>query len=125
MSDDVIWMVTDELPLASPDGARDGRRLPNPFDEPEIRPENRRWVPVKTEKLEQGMAEFLSAMGRVVTQAQQSAGELGGMALDEIEISVEVNTEGQFSLLGSGGKVGGKGAMTLKFKLAKSQETTG
>jgi hypothetical protein len=34
-----------------------------------------------------------------------------------------VNTEGQLSLLGSGGKFGGKGAMTLKFKLAKSQET--
>ena len=69
------------------------------------------------------MADFLRVMGRVVRRAQQSAGELGGMELDEIELAVEVNTEGQLSLLGSGGKVGGKGAMTLKFKLAKSQET--
>ena len=96
MSDDVIWIVTDEPLLAMPDGARDGRRLPNPFDDqPETVRPDRRWVPVKAEKLEQGMAEFLSAMGRVVKQAQQSAGELGGMALDEIEIAVEVNTEGQ------------------------------
>ena len=38
------------------------------------------------------------------------------MELDEIELSVEVNCEGQLSLLGSGTKVGGSGAMTLHFK---------
>lgn len=125
MSDDVIWIVTDEPPqVVVPDGSRDGVRLPNPFDEPAeiIRSDYRRGVPVKVEKLEQGMADFLQVMGRVVRRAQQSAGELGGMELDEIELAVEVNTEGQLSLLGSGGKVGGKGAMTLKFKLAKAQE---
>ena len=123
MSDDVIWIVTDEpQQVVVPDGTRDGQRLPNPFDEPKMVNPDRRWVPVKVEKLEQGMADFLRVMGRVVQRAQQSAGELGGMELDEIELAVEVNTEGQLSLLGSGGKVGGKGAMTLEFKLAKSQE---
>lgn len=34
----------------------------------------------------------------------------------ELELSVEVNGEGQLSLLGSGTKVGGSGALTLKFK---------
>jgi hypothetical protein len=73
-------------------------------------------VPVRVEKLEQGMTEFLQVMGRVISHAKQSAGELAGMELDEIELSVEVNGEGQLSLLGSGGKVGSKGAMTLRFK---------
>ena len=77
MNDDVIWIVTDEpQQVVVPDGStsRDGRRLPNPFDESEIvRPENRGWVPVKVEKLEQGMADFLWVMGRVVRRAQQSA----------------------------------------------------
>jgi hypothetical protein len=42
------------------------------------------------------------------------------MELDEIELSVEVNGEGQLSLLGSGSKLGGKGAITLKFKTGKT-----
>jgi hypothetical protein len=42
------------------------------------------------------------------------------MELDEIELSVEVNGEGQLSLLGTGGKAGAKGAMTLKVKAKKA-----
>jgi hypothetical protein len=38
------------------------------------------------------------------------------MQLDEIELSVEINGEGQVSLIGTGTKVGGKGAIKLKFK---------
>ena len=41
------------------------------------------------------------------------------MALEEVELMVEVNGEGQLSLLGTGGKAGAKGAMTLKFKAKK------
>jgi hypothetical protein len=40
------------------------------------------------------------------------------MQLDEIELSVEINGEGQMSILGTGGKAGGKGAIKLKFKRA-------
>ena len=38
------------------------------------------------------------------------------MCLDEVELSVEINGEGQVSLFGVGGKAGGKGGMTFKFK---------
>ena len=44
-----------------------------------------------------------------------------GMQLDEIELSVEINSEGKVSLFGIGGKAGGKGAMTLKFKRRDSR----
>ncbi|MDJ0697752.1 hypothetical protein [Mastigocoleus sp. MO_188.B34] len=39
------------------------------------------------------------------------------MQLDEVELSVEINGEGQISLFGIGGvKAGGRGAMTFTFK---------
>lgn len=114
MADDYIWIVTD----ATPDGSRDGAVAYNPYtdDAPRTATGNRAGLPVSAAKLEQGIADFLQTMGRVIQNAQQRATELGGMELDEIELSVEVNGEGQLSLLGSGTKVGGSGAMTLRFK---------
>jgi len=119
MADDVIWIVMDETPaVILPDGSRSGQDSGNPYDYPTeiVRTPGRRGTPVSAEKLEQGMAEFVQALGRVLQHIKQSTHQLAGMALDEIELSVEVNTEGQVSLLGTGGKAGAKGAMTLKFK---------
>jgi hypothetical protein len=122
MTDDVIWIVTDDEPLVVvPSGGRD-QQGSNPFDD-EVEPterSGRRAIPVKVEKLEAGVTDFLQLVGRVFRRAKQTAGDLGGMELDEIELSVEVNAEGQLSLLGSGSKLGGKGAITLKFKTGKT-----
>ncbi|MDI3561838.1 hypothetical protein [Bradyrhizobium sp. Arg816] len=41
---------------------------------------------------------------------------LAGYHLEEMEIEVEVSTEGEGGLLGTGGKVGGKGSLTFKLK---------
>lgn len=121
MTNDVIYIVTDEPGTPTiPDGSRDGRRVRNPYDETVEIP-IQRGTPVKVDKLEQGVTEFLQLMGRVFCRAKQSASELGDMELDEIELSVEVNGEGQLSLLGNGAKVGSKGAMTLKFKAVKPE----
>ena len=122
MSDDVIWIVTDETPKMSlPNGARNGKNTGNPYDQlPElVQTHKRRGIPVSAATLEQGMAEFVQVMGRVLQHTKQTTSQLAGMELDEIELSVEVNGEGQLSLLGTGGKAGAKGAMTLKFKATK------
>jgi hypothetical protein len=118
MAEDVIWIVTGE-PLRGnePDGSKGGVVRGNPFA---VEPGQQSRVAVKAEQLEQGVTAFLQVMGRVLRQAKQNAVELGEMELDEIELSVEVNGEGQLSLLGTGGKAGGKGAMKLKFKMNKS-----
>jgi hypothetical protein len=116
MEDDVIWIVTDQLETAT--GARGERSTPYP--EPTVETRNQVRFPVKSEKLKQGVTEFLQVMGGVIREAKHNAGDLGGMELDEIELMVEINGEGQLSLLGNGGKAGGKGAMTLKFKMMKS-----
>ena len=128
MADDYIWIVTDTAPTLEPKqpGTRDGALRQNPLDSGTTRgaADERHGVRVPVEKLEQGMADFLRTMGRVVKHAQQRAVELGGMELDEIELSVEVNGEGQLSLLGSGAKVGSSGAMTLHFKKADASDNS-
>lgn len=122
MAEQFIYVVTDAVPT----GDRSGNVPRNPFEErPTVPPGNRPGIPVPVEKLEQGMADFLDTMGRVLKQAQAKAQEIGGMELDEIELSVEVNGEGQLSLLGSGTKVGGSGALTLKFKRASASAKSG
>ncbi|HEY9881188.1 MAG TPA: hypothetical protein V6D29_22210 [Leptolyngbyaceae cyanobacterium] len=120
MAEEYIWIVTDD----APEGGRSGDTARNPYSPgmPE-RAVPRAKVPVSSAQLEQGMADFLQTMGRVLKHAQARAGELGGMELDEVELSVEVNGEGQFSLLGSGAKMGGSGAITLRFK--KAAKATG
>ncbi len=125
MADDVIWIVTDETPaVILPDGSRSGRDSGNPYDDDIVRTPGRRGITVSAEKLEQGMAEFVRVLGRVLEQAKQSTNQVGGMELDEVELAVEVNGEGQVSLLGTGGKAGAKGTMTLKFKAPKPQFLT-
>ena len=94
MSQDVIWIVTDET-AADGGRAEDVKRNPHsPVDSQPVRSQQRRGIPVSAAKLEQGMADFVSILGRVLEQTQQRAGEITGMALDEVELMVEVNGEG-------------------------------
>ncbi|MBF2015733.1 MAG: hypothetical protein IGS23_11125 [Rivularia sp. T60_A2020_040] len=69
---------------------------------------------VEVSKLKGEMSKFLQAMSETLDEAENANSK---MQLDEVELSVEINGEGQISLLGiGGGKAGGKGAMTFKFK---------
>lgn len=112
-----IWIITDETPAAAYDS---GAKTPvdigahyhvSPEREPGEAVRGRTLV--KAEQLKREMSEFLDAMQEVLEQAERPKSK---MRLEEIEISIEINGEGQVSLLGTGGKVGGKGGMTLKFK---------
>ena len=71
---------------------------------------------VQMDVLEAQMTRLLKQVGTVLGNASQSAGEVAGMELDEVEISVEINGQGEVSLMGIGGQAGATGAMTLKFK---------
>lgn len=69
---------------------------------------------IEVTKLKQEMKGFLQAMREMLDEAEQPDSK---MQLDEVELSVEINGEGKISLFGiGGGKAGGKGAMTFKFK---------
>ncbi|BAZ38140.1 hypothetical protein NIES4101_40750 [Calothrix sp. NIES-4101] len=118
-----IWIVTDDIPQISlPDGIKGGNNRSGGWGE-ETAPDTRgveTTVPVDAEKLEQEMSRFLSVVDKVFTRAEQETqakpGKKSGIQLDEIELSVEINGEGQVKLLGSGAKAGVKGGIKLTFR---------
>lgn len=59
------------------------------------------------------VAEFMSGIENVIHDIAAAAGEYD---LDEVQVAVEVSAKGTLSLLGTGGELAGKGAMTFKFK---------
>ena len=69
---------------------------------------------VKVETLEAEMGHLIDVVERLLTRAEEKKDS--EIALDEIELSVEINGEGKISLLGSGAQAGGKGGIKLKFK---------
>ena len=113
-----IWIITGEVQTKeTPSGARDSSRdtgglLGNETaEDTEIVTAERKAVEV--DKLKQEMKGFLQAMREILDEADPPESK---MRLDEVELSVEINGEGQVSLFGVGGKAGGKGGMTFKFK---------
>jgi len=62
---------------------------------------------------------LLQVVGEVFAQATQQS----DLTLDEVELSVEINAQGQVSILGSGGSLSDKGAIKLKFK--RNSQTVG
>jgi hypothetical protein len=119
-----IWIVTDDVPQISvPDGTRGGNNRSGRWDDEITTPDQKiveNAVKVDAEKLEQEMSRFLLVVDKVFTRAEEETqvkpGKKSGMQLDEIELSVEINGEGQVKLLGNGVKAGGKGGIKLTFR---------
>ena len=68
---------------------------------------------VSPETLQNNLTAFLGLMEKAISGIPQL---LGGYALEEIELSLEVGAEGEIGLLGTGGKLSGKGSISLKLK---------
>jgi hypothetical protein len=71
-------------------------------------------VHIDADELKQQIGNLLAVVSDVFDQA--SAGT--GLALEQVELSVEVSSGGQVSILGSGGKLEGKGGIKLSFRRA-------
>jgi hypothetical protein len=71
----------------------------------------RRRVPLDAKALKTQMSGLISVVGVLFTQTEQQP----GMQLAEVELSVEINGEGQVSLIGMGGTIANKGGINLKF----------
>ena len=122
---DSLWIITEELAETSTtiSGARGshdtGGLLGSKTTEEQIivTKEKDKVVitrrKVEVTKLKQEMRGFIQAMRECLDEADTDDSKI---RLDEVEVSVEVNGEGQLSLFGTGGKVGGKGSLTFKFK---------
>lgn len=98
-----IWVVTDDTNTV-PDTQRSYR-------------ENlkERAVKVSVNELEQKMSQFLKSVCQIFQQAEQQTIQYSRIHLDEIELSVEISSEGEIKLMGTGGKASSKGAIKLKF----------
>ena len=112
-----IWIITGASDETSSDrGSRTsvndiGGLLATETEVPEVTVTRRKTVDVA--KLKREMKGFLQAMRETLDEADPPDSR---MTLDEVELSVEINGEGEVSLFGIGGKAGGKGGMTFKFK---------
>ncbi|WP_017318731.1 Pepco domain-containing protein [Mastigocladopsis repens] len=115
-----IWIIVEETSQTeTTTGSRSGHdiggRLGETTREVERTEEavNTKHRAVEVTKLKEEMQGFLQAMKEILDEADQPSSK---MQLDEVQLSVEINGEGKVSLFGVGGKAGGKGAMTFKFK---------
>lgn len=67
---------------------------------------------ISAEELKQQIGNLLLVVSNVFDQSRAEA----GLLLDEVELSIEISSQGQISILGSGGKLEGKGGIKLTFK---------
>jgi len=74
-----------------------------------------REVSLPTDLLERNMLAFLQMVSRLFKKVDSAIGTEADLQLNEVELSVEISTEGEVKLV-AGGKAAGKGAITLKFK---------
>ncbi len=63
-----------------------------------------------------GLREQVSNLLEVVQYVFDRAMDKSSLLLDQLELSVEISSEGQISILGTGGRAGGRGAIKLIFK---------
>ena len=111
-----IWVVTETVEeVIEEEGSKgNSRGYDDPYaDAIELRTINRKRTRIRAEDLKNNMGEFIEVVEEVFEKAEKPQSK---MRLEELELSVEINGEGQVSLLGTGGKAGAKGAIVLKFK---------
>ncbi len=117
-ADETIWIITSDTPeTLDDDSSKAGNTTRNPWSKGSaLTTAATKGVKVGVEKVEAEMSKFLRIVGGLLSRAQKQLPSDSRLTLDEIELSVEVNGEGEVKLLGTGGKAGTKGGITLKFK---------
>ncbi|MGD1704353.1 Pepco domain-containing protein [Dapis sp. BLCC M229] len=76
---------------------------------------------IRIDALESEMARLIDTIEGLLNRSEKQTEEKE-IKLDEIELSVEISQQGQIRLLGSGGLVGNKGAIKLKFKRQQKED---
>jgi hypothetical protein len=115
---ETMWVIVDETPQTpQEDGSKDATFRGNPWTKSVTSAVGAtKAVQVSTQKLEAEMTKFLQIVSKLFSRAEKQVNPQSGLKLDEIEVSVEINGEGEVKLLGTGGKAGTKGGITLRFK---------
>ena len=74
-------------------------------------------VQISADELKRQIGNLLAVVGDVFDQTHVET----GIVLEGVELSIEISSEGQISILGSGGKLEGKGGIKLSFKRNPAQ----
>ena len=69
-------------------------------------------VQISADELKQQIGNLVAIVGEVFDQSHAET----GLLLEQVELSIEISSQGQISILGSGGKLEGKGGIKLSFK---------
>lgn len=120
MSDTIeLWVVAEtESEVPAETGSRDGGYTGPSFSEratEKLIALTRKRVPVDVALLRKQMNSMMQVVDELFIQSEVQT----KMQLDEVELKVEINAEGQLSLVGNGGKLGNTGGITLKFSRPK------
>ncbi|MGB3292503.1 MAG: hypothetical protein WBB01_05825 [Phormidesmis sp.] len=118
--ENTLWIVADAEVVEETveiDGRRSGGDTGGGFGPPrrvfeaEKTVGRRSRLPISADKVKAQMQSMIAIVNDLFDQATPRP----GLRLNEVELSVEINAEGKVSLIGSGGKFGSKGGITLKF----------
>ncbi len=113
-----IWVVTDVEEAETVEvtqGGRSSEDVGGGFGTPAVQQTRKsltQRVQISAVDLKQQVGELLRVVGDVFDQTR---GETG-LLLEAVELSIEISSEGQVSLLGTGGKIAGRGGIKLTFK---------
>jgi len=114
-----LWLVTEVETIETTEvvrGERGGRDTGGGYESPRVTEQVktivRQRVPLDAVALKTQMNGLLQVVSDVFEQASQQR----ELLLDEVELSVEINAQGQVSIMGTGGSLSDKGAIKLKFK---------
>lgn len=120
IEENILWVVAETEVTTEKfeiDGRRSGEDVSGGFGSTKKAFEaaqtiiKRKRVSLDAKALKTQMENMLSVVDSLFEQANVQT----SLQLKEIELSVEVNAEGQLSLVGNGGKLGNQGGITLKF----------
>lgn len=118
--ENTLWIVAETEVVEETvevEGRRSGGDMGGGFGPPrrvfeaEKTVSSRSRLPISADKVKAQM----QSMVAIVNDLFEQAAPRPGLQLNEVELSVEINAEGKVSLIGSGGKFGSKGGITLKF----------
>ncbi|MEG4274362.1 MULTISPECIES: Pepco domain-containing protein [unclassified Microcoleus] len=133
MPDETIWIVTADTSDESPDapddeGAKNGGHIgldwsdawdaqPNQTTPKQAAKavDSLRLHNVSIKKLEKELVDFMQTVDQMFSRADAEA-DMKAIELSEIELSVAINAEGSFSLVGLGAKVADTRTVLLRFK---------
>jgi hypothetical protein len=118
-----VWIITEVSTTETievPRGERSGDDIGGGYNPPRTprltTATTTKRVALDALALKAQMRGLLDVVGEVFDQANQQT----GLSLDQVELAVEINAEGQVSILGTGGKLGDRGAIKLTFKRSPS-----